>query len=380
MKFFEDTVKQKFKNNQIVCGDAFLCQRTPERTLFVLSDGIGSGVYANIAAITCANRLMELWRSGVSVRTACRMVADSMHKAKEADIPFSAFTAAMILNDGQFSVYSYESPNPVLIQGGIAQTLEPVFLKAGYEILGESTGMLDFNDSLVLFSDGVTQAGLGNGYSLGIEALGVQKFINRLVGRDTDHRSIPGQILEMCREVSGGHYGDDTSVAVLHCREASQMTLLTGPPAQKSRDREYARKFMNMPGFRVVCGSTTADILSRELQKEVQIVQLGSSYGSPPEYSMEGVDMVTEGAVMLNQVYNILEEDPALFTENTVVERLCALMLRVDVITFMVGNAINDAHEALVFKQVGVRARHTAVRLLAERLQELGKLVTLEYW
>ncbi|MDD4583763.1 MAG: hypothetical protein PHR60_06185, partial [Eubacteriales bacterium] len=131
---------------------------------------------------------------------------------------------------------------------------------------------------------------------------------------------------------------------------------------------------------RVVCGSTTADIVSRELDREVKLVRPGTSFDSPPEYGIEGIDMVTEGAVMLNQVYNILEETSDQFIENTVVERLCSLMQNVDVITFLIGNAINDAHTSLVFKQMGVRLRHTTVKLIAECLRKMGKLVIEEYW
>ena len=104
MKFFEDTVSQRNKYNQSVCGDAVLCDRTVESTVFVLCDGIGSGVYANIAAITCANRLMELARSGISMRSVCELVAESMHRAREEQIPFAAFTAVKVLKDGQFTV------------------------------------------------------------------------------------------------------------------------------------------------------------------------------------------------------------------------------------------------------------------------------------
>ena len=380
MKFFEDIVKQKPKHNQIVCGDTFLCERTLESTVFVLCDGIGSGVYANIAAITCANRLIELSRGGISMRSACRTVADSMHRAKEEDIPFSAFSAVKILNDGQFIVYNYEAPSPILLKGGIARTLKPTFHQAGYEVIGESSGILDIGDGLMLISDGVTQAGLGHGHSFGIGADGIEKYVNRKMNHGENLYGIPDDILEMSAEVCGGYYGDDTTVAILHCRTASQLTVLTGPPAHRSRDREFVEKFMSMPGFRVVCGSTTADIVSRELDREVKLVRPGTSFDSPPEYGIEGIDMVTEGAVMLNQVYNILEETSDQFIENTVVERLCSLMQNVDVITFLIGNAINDAHTSLVFKQMGVRPRHTTVKLIAECLRKMGKLVIEEYW
>ena len=49
-------------------------------------------------------------------------------------------------------------------------------------------------------------------------------------------------------------------------------------------------------------------------------------------------------------------------------------------IHMMIGNAMNDAHEVLLFKQVGVRVRRTAIKLIAEKLREKGKLVIETYY
>ena len=69
---------------------------------------------------------------------------------------------------------------------------------------------------------------------------------------------------------------------------------------------------------------------------------------------MAGIDMITEGAVVLNQINNILDESPELFVHNTPAERLCAMLMEADVVTFIIGRSINDAHNELVFKQLGI--------------------------
>lgn len=380
MKFIQDIVKQTSKYNQIVSGDTFLCERTLESTEFVLCDGIGSGIYANIAAITCANRLIELFRTGVSLRYACEKVADSMHRARKEEIPFSAFSVAKVLNDGQFTVYTYEAPIPILIKDGIAQPLKPYYYTANYEIIGESSGVLGVGDSLVLCSDGVTQAGLGKGYFFGIGAEGIAEYINSKLGHGRNLKDLPGDIIEMCSRISEGLHEDDTTLALLQCRDALQLTLMSGPPSTKMKDRAFVERFMSAQGIRVVCGSTTADILSRELKKEAKLVNKNIAPGFPPEYIIEGVDMVTEGAAMLNQVYNILDEDPEQFIEDSATERLCTLLQEADVITFLIGNAINEAHSALLFKQMGIRPRGATVKRIAEQLRNMGKLVIEEYF
>lgn len=380
MKFFEDIVSRNIKTGAIVCGDHTICSRSVEGTVFVLCDGVGSGIYANIAAISCSNRIIELLKRGVSVRSAAETVASSMHRARTEEVPFSAFAAAVILPDGQFKVYTYEAPEAMIIKNGTASVLAPEFFTAGYEVVGEVTGSLDIGDTLVLCSDGVTQAGLGHGHGFGIGINNVAAFINRILQPGADLYALPSMITDMCKGLMGGKYEDDTTLAVLRCREAEELTVMTGPPSKPAMDKEYVDKFISMPGRKAVCGSSTADIVARETGRKVRMIKTGNAFGTPPEYEIDGIDLTTEGVIMLNQVYNILGESIENFTENSAVERLCMMLLEADVIHLMIGNAMNDAHEAMLFRQVGVRVRRTAVRLLAEKLREKGKLVIEAYY
>ena len=380
MKFFEDIVYQQKKSGYKVCGDTYLCERTENSTVFVLCDGVGSGVYANIAAITCANRLLELLRCGTSFRAACETVASSMHRARSEDIPFSAFSAARIYPDGQFKVYTYEAPEAIIIGNGRPATHTPRFYTAGYEVIGEVSGVLDYGDSLVLCSDGVTQAGLGHGHGFGIGTKGITGYINRHRPEPDNIRMLPQKIVGMCAEVSEGRYEDDTTLAIIHCREASKAVVLSGPPSNKVMDNEYVDAFIRQTGAKIVCGSTTTDIVCRELGKEAKVLNLGNSFGAPPSYFIEGIDLATEGAIMLNQVYNILDEPPELFVENTVVEQFCTKLKQSDFVHFMIGNALNEAHEALLFKQVGVRVRKHTINLIADKLRQMGKLVVETFY
>ncbi len=97
MKFFDDFLCQINKQNYAVCGDYCVCERTTAGMIYVVCDGIGSGIYANISAINCASRILELFHSGMSIRMISEMVAASMHRARKEDIPFAAFSAAVIL-------------------------------------------------------------------------------------------------------------------------------------------------------------------------------------------------------------------------------------------------------------------------------------------
>ncbi|MDR1914251.1 MAG: serine/threonine-protein phosphatase [Clostridiales bacterium] len=380
MKFFADYVCQEKKTGYIVCGDYYLCDRNETGTVYLLCDGIGSGVYANIAAIACAERLMELIRRGVSLRASAEMVAASMNRARNENIPFSAFSAALISHSGQFTVYTYEAPAPLLLRTAGARVLTTRVYTAGYEVISESVGWMHRGNGLVLSSDGVTQAGMGHGYGFGIGSEGVADFINRNRKPDDDVTQLPRRVVDYCHRLSTNRYEDDTTFVLLHCREASELTLLTGPPSSSAMDYAYARIIKNAAGKKIVCGSTTLDIISRELKTPITTSNIRLSQGSPPEYFLENVDLATEGAITLNQVCNILDESREDYEDNTPVQRLCVMLNEADVIRLHIGNAANDAHDSILFKQVGVRVRRATIGTLAQKLRDKGKLVIEKYY
>lgn len=380
LRFFEDIVQQVTKTGYRVCGDHVMCYRTVDVTYFVIADGIGSGVYANIAAITCAEQLMGLFKSSIQFKEGCQMVADSMHRAKVEDSPYVAFTCVKLSSDGSYAIFSYEAPEPVLITGGFAKVLEPRFYKARYDEVGEIYGHLKRGDAILIFSDGVGQAGMGNGMGMGIGSEGVVKWLEKQKTMGTpepDFPTILQNLTDMTASVSGKVHADDTTAVILKCREAQDLVIATGPPSMKQKDGEYVKRLTGSGGKKVICGSTTTDIIAKKMGAKVTLVR-SDTPGSPPEYAIDGIDLVAEGAMTLSQACNIIQEPMENLAGNTVVERLCRMMRESDIITFLLGTALNSAHGDLLFKQLGVRPRRESVETLAERLRQLGKVVVIE--
>ncbi|MDD4169371.1 MAG: SpoIIE family protein phosphatase [Desulfotomaculaceae bacterium] len=377
--YIEDAVFQVNKRDKRTCGDFYLCQRTYEHTIFILCDGIGSGIKANLAATMCANRLLFLLDAGVSLFRTCEMVLSMMHKAHtEEDIPYAAFSIAWILNNGQYTIISYESPVPLLVNGNSAEpVLQRSFILAR-ELVGESTGVLRDGETLVLMSDGITQAGLGRIPGLGWGTEGVNSFFNYNLYRDQPLVSIARAAIDKAGELSGGYHPDDTSIAILSCRQANVLNIMTGPAAHKRDDQIFVADFMNSSGYKAVCGSTTADVVARVLKLPVEATEISEFFSQPPLYKIKGIDLVTEGAVTLNQVFNILDEDPEEFDSNSCVSDLARMMLDADIIKFFIGEARNPSHAGISFKQMGVLPRHTIINLLIQKLTEKGKII-LQY-
>ena len=379
MNYIADYLYQKNKTGYLVCGDYCVCERTAVGTYYIVCDGVGSGIYANIAAITCAQRILEHLRLGTSLRMSCEMVASSMHRARTEKVPFAAFSAVMISSDNQFTVYTYEAPNPIYVQSGKATVLNPRMYTAGYEVIGEHVGKLRNGDYLMLMSDGVTQAGMGRGYLSGIGSNGIADYITRAFRANDDIDILMEKLIQNCAVINGGMFADDTTLVLLHSRKSAELTLLTGPPSDKAMDTEYARIVSEATGKIIVCGSTTMGIISRELDLPVEPLPNRDNPGAPPEFFIEGIDLATEGAITLNQVYNVLGEDLCGIEKDSSVKRMCMMLHEADVVHLHIGNAVNDAHENLLFKQVGVRVRRTIIGLISEKLRQMGKLVIETY-
>lgn len=377
--YIEDAVFQANKGDYRSCGDYYLCRRTDAYSIFVLCDGIGSGIKANIAAIMCATRLMKLFESDISLVRGCEMVLNMMHKARtEDDVPFAAFSVAWILNNGQYTVLSYESPVPIFVDTAGAQPLAQRHFTLGHETISESAGRLLSGQSLLLMTDGLTQAGMGGANGLGWGTKGIKAFVNTELNRGKALTDIAAAAIDKAYLLSGDEHADDTTAVVLSCRDAVVLNVLTGPPASRSDDTVYVEEFMRQDGAKVVCGSTTTDIVARVLNEPIQSAALTTSFTKPPRYSLKGIDIVTEGAVTLNQVYNIIQEEPECYDDSCVSE-ICLLMRQADIIRFYIGRALNPGHRDISFKQLGVLPRHTIVELLISKLQETGKIVVKSY-
>lgn len=378
MKFFEDSVLQARKRRHLVCGDYYLCTRTPEATVMVLCDGIGSGVYANVAAITCGDRLAAMLEGGRSLRAACEQVAESMNRARTEEMPFAAFVAVRILPGGQFAAYAYENPGPILIHNGRAAACPMQYIPLKYEVLAETSGTLELGDHLLICSDGVTHAGLGGGFATGWEIAGVEGEINAFLRTGGRMDALLSRLLRTAYTLSGKAYWDDTSLAMVSCREAEMLSVLTGPPTNRADDAKVVQLFNDAPGEKAICGSTTTDIASRVLGRRATLTSMDLSLDRPPEYKMEGIALITEGAVTLNQAMNLLEAEIDCTMSDSPVFRLCQALGKADVITFFIGGGYNaDQEEDTLLRQLGVKPRHRIVERIVQHLTEHGKLVVV---
>jgi hypothetical protein len=85
------------------------------------------------------------------------------------------------------------------------------------------------------------------------------------------------------------------------------LLLVTGPPFSEAKDQELAAVVKSFNGRKVICGGTTAQILGRELDEEIEMDLDIVDPEIPPPSRMAGIELITEGTITLSKVAEMLE-------------------------------------------------------------------------
>ena len=125
--FIDIDVAQEKKYNQNTFGDYFASKRFPDsgRLLAVLSDGLGSGVKANILACMTSTMLLKFMEEGTSIKKACETVMNSLPVCQVRKISYSTFSAIDCNENGTAKIVEEGNPQFLWIRNG--EVLEPEF-------------------------------------------------------------------------------------------------------------------------------------------------------------------------------------------------------------------------------------------------------------
>jgi len=99
------------KKGEELCGDTFKMLQTPHKTLVVLSDGLGSGVKANILATMTTEIILTLLSQEIPLEEVIKTIIGTLPICKVRKIAYSTFTIVEINNeDYTFSVSNFDNP------------------------------------------------------------------------------------------------------------------------------------------------------------------------------------------------------------------------------------------------------------------------------
>jgi hypothetical protein len=344
---------QRHKRKQRICGDTFVFRRLREekRSIAVLSDGLGSGIKANVLSALTATMALRFTAGFRDLQKTAEIIMETLPVCSVRKISYATFCIIDIDALGDVRLINYDSPAPILIRNGVPVAIESSSISGRnaereYQ-LSYSKFPLSFNDRIVFFTDGVTQAGIGSTmYPMGWGVSEPARFAAGIVTATADcpARTLARRIVQEAYSIDAGSAGDDMTCAVIHYRKPRELLIASGPPVLPQNDVAYVKAVDSFAGRKIICGGTTSKIVARELGRSITINLSDLNPVLPPQSSIDGIDLVTEGIITLHALAKLLEspkdlDDIKPSPAKSILER----MLESDIVHFLIGTRINAA-------------------------------------
>ncbi len=372
------------KSGEELCGDQVRVIKSAGITTVVLSDGLGSGVKANILATMTTEIITTMLREKIELREVIDTVIRTLPVCKERHIAYATFTILIVNHlDDTFRVINFDNPEPFYLKNGKIVKLESVKEKILKKTISVTEGKLEMGDFLGLISDGVLYAGLGTTMNFGWGWDNVARFIeagfeNRIFAAHT----IVNGVMNMTNQLYGWKAGDDATFVGLLLRKRNALMVFSGPPLDNGFDYVYVDRLLDFKGRKVVCGGTTANIVAGFLKTKVETVMSSLDDAVPPIGKLPGIDLVTEGILTLAAVLDLLEKSGGsldrLEAANNGAYLLAREMLVADTVQFVVGQSINPFYQnPLLPKNISIR--RYLIDQIAAVLTGFNKDVQVEY-
>lgn len=376
------------KFQEELCGDMVNVIRLKDCTILVLSDGLGSGVKANILSTLTSKIAGTMLKEGADIYETVDTIVNTLPICKVRNIAYSTFTIIKIYKDGKTYIAEYDNPPLLIIRNNKFLEIPKKEIKIKDKTVYESNINLQDGDLITIVSDGVIHAGLGEILNLGWEWSNVRDYLERRSLQNATAQFITKDLLEVCFNLYDGKPGDDTTVVSMKVKSPQYVDLFTGPPKENCNDKLAISEFMKGKGKKVICGGTAANIAERELNKTLEVNLDFENTDLPPTATMEGIDLITEGVLTLNKSVELIKNYSNPFYEknnipdisgNDAASKLVKLLIEnCTHLNIWAGSAVNPAHQNPDLT-LDLTIKLKLIKQLCDHMKKLGKHVDLHY-
>lgn len=379
--FMETALISINKHSETLCGDYIRTFEDSRKKVIVLSDGLGSGVKANILATLTATILGTMISRDLPLEECVNAVANTLPVCRVRNLAYATFTV-LGLEKNHASLVQYDNPPAIILQNGKNMHCPASVRFIGDKEIHESTFDLQENDIIVLMTDGVTNSGVGKLAPNGWKTEEIVSFLERIYTPETSAAYLAASIGNACMTLADHSADDDITCFAAKMKSRRSVNIMIGPPQIKEEDNKILKLFFAKDGKHIVCGGTTASAVSKYLHVPVLIIENTGSKEIPSMASIEGVDLTTEGVITLRKVVDICGEfiqDPLHILD---IRRkkdgasLIAAMLIEEAtdINIYFGTTVNLAHTGT---EIDFDAKLALIKQLEEHLEKMGKNVHL---
>jgi protein serine/threonine phosphatase len=386
--YFDVTSKSLNKKNEELCGDKVEVVRTGDDVIVVLSDGLGSGVKANILATLTSKIIATMMKSGASLEDTVDTIVHTLPVCKVRHMAYSTFSILKLTAEGKAYLTEFDCPGCVYVHDGVVLPIEYTTREVGGKAVREASFDLTCGDMLLLFSDGVIYAGLGELMNLGWDWENVCDFVQDNCEKENTSARMTAALIGACDDLYMRRPGDDTTVATVKAVPQQIVSMFAGPPKYPEDDERMVADFMAPEGLKMVCGGSSANLVARVLGREVT-TDLNYDGDLPPVAHIKGLDLVTEGVLTLRQALALVKRylaDPAdsetlkLLEKSDGAAQIARMLLEhCTHLNLFIGRAINPAHQNPQLP-VDLSIKIRLLEDLTELLRGAGKVVTLHYY
>lgn len=380
------------KFTEVLCGDKVELLQTKDSNIMILADGMGSGVKANILATLTSKILGTMFLNGATLEECVETIVQTLPICQVRQVAYATFSILQVFHSGEAYLVEFDNPSCIFIRNGqLVPIPENIRVVEGKRI-NEYRFRVQKGDALILMSDGTIHAGVGQLLNFGWVWEDIAKYAVRQYAQTVSAMRLAASICQACDELYQYRPGDDTTVACMRIINAKPVHLMTGPAQDPKQDQEMVKNFIggDESTRRIVCGGTSATIVSRVLNRRLNVSLDYVDPEIPPIAYMDGIELVTEGVLTLNRVIHLLKryvknetvsEDFFLELDKPNGASMVAKMLIEDCteLHLYVGKAINSAYQnpGLPF-DLGIR--QNLVEQLKHTVEEMGKPVTVTYY
>ncbi len=380
------------KFSEVLCGDKVEILQTADSNIMILADGMGSGVKANILATLTSKILGTMFLNGATLEECVETIVETLPICQVRQVAYSTFSILQVFHNGDAYLVEFDNPGCIFIRAGKLMDIPQNIREVEGKKINEFRFRVQKGDALILMSDGTVHAGVGQLLNFGWVWEDIASYALKQYGKTISAMRLATSICQACDELYQYRPGDDTTVGCMRIIHAKPVHLMTGPAQDSSRDDEMVASFLSGDDTtkRIVCGGTSATIVSRVTGRPLDVSMEYVDPEIPPIAYMKGIELVTEGVLTLNRVIHLLRRyvDNETITEEFFLEldkfngaSMVAKMLIEDCteLHLYVGKAINSAYQNpdLPFN-LGIR--QNLVEQLKHAVEDMGKSVTVTYY
>jgi hypothetical protein len=370
------------KAGEEVCGDSVKYTASDENVFFVLSDGLGSGIKANIFSNLTVGIMLTMAAADMPIGEIVRTVSRTLPIDPDRGMAYSTFTVVNVQPTGLTTFIVYDNPDPIILRNGALFIPEYEEKVVQDKILHKAVIQLSQGDTIFLISDGVTYAGLGMSLRFGWGWENTAAFVEETQRTTQSVEKTVDVLIDKVERLYGGRPGDDATVLGAIVRSLRRTVVLTGPPMDPADDAQVVNEFLQTPGEKVVCGGTTTNIISRETGRVAEVDVNTARPDCPPMGSMSGADLVTEGVLTISKAIQLVRQangdERNLPDDHNGAVELARAMLGSDHVKFIVGLRVDPLYQNPLLP-LSISLRKYLIEELAGLLRTAGKSVDIDY-